>query len=301
MSPTITPTIDPEVTAATDETSVADQLDQLKEQINEHHAKFEASVRTSLEHARDTGEALLDAKKAVGHGNFIGWVEENCSFSMRTAQKYMRIAQKWSELEPNAPPTAHLTIAKVLNLLAEPVGEDTDDENSDDERIDDAGTDEDSDDGDPDDEESSEEDTDGEEDDENSDDEDTDAEGTDDEETADEETDDKDTESEDVQATYEANLKKHNQYCARLQGLRDRGHLALKDKPVEIAVNNGMNDLVTKVRAVISEHSKTLCNKAIQNTGNDATFVAMVATDLLKERLDAVTLFAPKEPETNDK
>jgi len=39
--------------------------------------------------AIDAGEALLDVKRQVGHGNFRRWVKDNCAISERTAEVYM--------------------------------------------------------------------------------------------------------------------------------------------------------------------------------------------------------------------
>jgi hypothetical protein len=93
------------------------QLRNLAREIKQHHESFEKGLRTSLSHAREAGDKLLEAKKLLGHGNFSDWVEKNCAVSLRTAQKHMRIAQRWSELDAKAPGTAHLTIDAVLERL----------------------------------------------------------------------------------------------------------------------------------------------------------------------------------------
>jgi hypothetical protein len=54
------------------------------------------------------GEALRDAKKRLEHGNFGDWVRDECGFTIRTAQTYMRIhkladkSEKVSLLNPAA-------------------------------------------------------------------------------------------------------------------------------------------------------------------------------------------------------
>ena len=55
-------------------------------------SKIQRTSRTSAKNTLETGKALLDAKSTFGHGNFKLWVESQCGFCMRTAERYMRFA-----------------------------------------------------------------------------------------------------------------------------------------------------------------------------------------------------------------
>jgi hypothetical protein len=68
-------------------------LKALAAQINaDHHAGTEAS-RRGLAHFRAAGEALLKAKEAVGHGQFLSWLKENVTVKKSRAYQYMHFAK----------------------------------------------------------------------------------------------------------------------------------------------------------------------------------------------------------------
>jgi hypothetical protein len=98
-------------------------LAQLAEWINAAHAAAEDSLRAGLQHARATGTLLIEAKAKVAHGQWIPWLEKNVRFSVRTAQAFMRVADRWPELEAKAQGLAHLTFEDGLKLLAAPAEE----------------------------------------------------------------------------------------------------------------------------------------------------------------------------------
>jgi hypothetical protein len=54
---------------------------------------------------------LLRAKELVEHGQWLLWLAENIDFTPRQAQKLMRLASKWNEIQaaPNANSGTHLT------------------------------------------------------------------------------------------------------------------------------------------------------------------------------------------------
>jgi hypothetical protein len=95
-------------------------LTQLAQQINAEHAAAETALRAGLEHARAAGNLLAQAKTQVGHGQWVPWLKANVRFSVRTAQAYMRVAERWHELESKAQPVALLTFKDALTALAEP-------------------------------------------------------------------------------------------------------------------------------------------------------------------------------------
>jgi hypothetical protein len=99
------------------------RLAELAKQINEGHSQCMAAIRTSLERAREIGEALREVKKAVRKKNgltFLEWIEDNCPFSECQAQRYMRIAKKWDAVQKlmNDEKDGDLTMAKALAYLS---------------------------------------------------------------------------------------------------------------------------------------------------------------------------------------
>lgn len=90
----------------------------LAAEINAEHQQCVESMQATLLHARRCGDLLIEAKKQVAHGDWLAWVRDNCDFSERTAQAYMRISQRWLELEKTQR-AADLSMREALLLLAE--------------------------------------------------------------------------------------------------------------------------------------------------------------------------------------
>jgi hypothetical protein len=95
-------------------------LGDLAGRINQEHRQCEDAVRAGLEHARNAGRLLAEAKGKVTHGQWLPWLEKHCDFSVRTAQGYMRVAERWPELESKAQRVSHLSYREALSILAEP-------------------------------------------------------------------------------------------------------------------------------------------------------------------------------------
>jgi hypothetical protein len=85
-TPQLTPTTTPERRTLED-------LPALATRINKEHEQLIESTRHIVHRAIGIGEALKDAKAKSGHGNFLKWVEVNCKFSDKTAQRYMKLAE----------------------------------------------------------------------------------------------------------------------------------------------------------------------------------------------------------------
>src|SRR5262249_23056752 len=60
---------------------------------------------------------LLLAKVQVGHGKWLAWLRDNCTFSERQARRYIQVACRWAELEANRPRVADLSLRGALELL----------------------------------------------------------------------------------------------------------------------------------------------------------------------------------------
>src|SRR5947207_1909422 len=80
---------------------VAQKLEGLAKAINASHGTFLKSLRTSLEEARELGALLEKAKEKVVEAGkkWLVWVESNCQFSADEAQRYMRVAKEWPQLQ----------------------------------------------------------------------------------------------------------------------------------------------------------------------------------------------------------
>lgn len=62
-------------------------------QINAAHTACLAAKELGGKKAHECGTWLIKQKEAVPYGEWIKWIEENCSFGKRHAQKYMEIAK----------------------------------------------------------------------------------------------------------------------------------------------------------------------------------------------------------------
>jgi hypothetical protein len=95
----------------------------LVERLAIEHAACTSATRSALAHARNCGVLLAEAKAALPHGAWTDWLATNFPGSARTAQGYMRVAERWPELAAKAQPTADLTIDGALGLLATPAAD----------------------------------------------------------------------------------------------------------------------------------------------------------------------------------
>jgi len=86
---------------------------------NELEAMLKAALKNSMARAVNIGGLLTEAKELAGHGNWGAWLKNNCQFSERTAQNYMRVFASYPELSKSAT-VADLTYKQALNLLTEP-------------------------------------------------------------------------------------------------------------------------------------------------------------------------------------
>jgi hypothetical protein len=77
-----------------DQKSTTTGLAKLAERINLAHKRGQASGRKMLQEYRIAGEALLEAKEQVAHGQWLNWLKENCpNVGERQARRYMELAK----------------------------------------------------------------------------------------------------------------------------------------------------------------------------------------------------------------
>ncbi len=89
-----------------------------------HEAAVSAMNRAdALEHARNVGQLLLEAKELCGHGQWLPWLEANCSdIGARQIQKLTKLAKNWNAIAPRLTPDSQLSIEGALRLLSEDPG-----------------------------------------------------------------------------------------------------------------------------------------------------------------------------------
>lgn len=61
----------------------------------------------------EIGRRLIEAKKQLAHGQWLGWLEEKVQFSARTAQRFMKLAEGYGKNDS----MTHLGARKALVLL----------------------------------------------------------------------------------------------------------------------------------------------------------------------------------------
>ena len=55
-------------------------LPDLAEQINAEYERYLGALNNAIEHARETGRLLYEARQQLPHGQFQAWVAKHCSF-----------------------------------------------------------------------------------------------------------------------------------------------------------------------------------------------------------------------------
>lgn len=63
------------------------------QEMNLLHQKIKSAQVSAKDMAAELGEILINKKANLKHGEFKSWVEDNCIFSDRSAQDYMKIAK----------------------------------------------------------------------------------------------------------------------------------------------------------------------------------------------------------------
>ena len=95
-------------------------LGNLAQRINTEAEAAHAAVRKGLEHALKAGELLIEAKAVVPHGQWLPWLEANCTVAERSAQLYMRVARERGKLSGESAGLADLTLEQAAERLAKP-------------------------------------------------------------------------------------------------------------------------------------------------------------------------------------
>lgn len=69
------------------------------QELDRLHAEIMGSMRKTVDDAVRAGEILFTVKERVGHGSFIAWISKNCSFTEKTAERYMKLKTYQSKID----------------------------------------------------------------------------------------------------------------------------------------------------------------------------------------------------------
>jgi hypothetical protein len=76
------------------------------------------SAQNAIEHAVRAGDALCKARDLCDAGQWGNFIDKEFDGSLRTAQKYMRLAKNWRKLTANAPRAALTSQRKAAQVLS---------------------------------------------------------------------------------------------------------------------------------------------------------------------------------------
>jgi Protein of unknown function (DUF3102) len=91
-------------------------LSELADKLNSEHRQLKECVIKGAHHAIRAGELLWEAKRKAGHGRWLDWIAENCDFSERTAQIYMKLANSLPQLA-NPQRIADLSLTAAIEMI----------------------------------------------------------------------------------------------------------------------------------------------------------------------------------------
>ena len=74
------------------------RINELHAQADELAQKAKEVASKTIEIAIECGKLLIEQKAKLGHGNWLNWCKANLEFSADTAERYMRLYRKSTEL-----------------------------------------------------------------------------------------------------------------------------------------------------------------------------------------------------------
>lgn len=79
------------------------RLRRLTSEVKRHAsgARSEEPHSIRVKHAIACGKALRELKELLGHGQWIGWIQERCELSRMTANRYMRLSGRSDQIKPD--------------------------------------------------------------------------------------------------------------------------------------------------------------------------------------------------------
>jgi DUF3102 family protein len=102
------------------ESSEAQTLSELARRIDAEHGAVATALCSALAHAIAAGELLIEAKAKVRHGQWLKWIEANCSVPRRTAAHYMTLARARKDLCDQMGNVLPMSVNDALDQLKHP-------------------------------------------------------------------------------------------------------------------------------------------------------------------------------------
>ena len=93
-------------------------LSELVASVNNEHRQVKECVIKGAQHAVRAGELLWQAKRKARHGRWLEWIAENCEFSERTAELYMKLARDLPQVA-NSQGIADLSLTGAIKMIEE--------------------------------------------------------------------------------------------------------------------------------------------------------------------------------------
>ena len=81
--------------------------------------KIQFHLQNMAQSAIIIGQELIECKKEVGHGNWANWLDAHFKFNQQTANRFMRVAERFGKLSINA----QFNSTQMITMLALPEGE----------------------------------------------------------------------------------------------------------------------------------------------------------------------------------
>lgn len=98
---------------------LAERLAQLANEANTHHRLFQEQWRGMLLHAKQAGEALIEAKRRLGHRKkWSLWRQNNFKGSAEKARVYARIRREWDDPRIQQARSDGIEINSIKKFLA---------------------------------------------------------------------------------------------------------------------------------------------------------------------------------------
>lgn len=77
---------------------VANAINSVAERAQALYVSGADLIREALTCDKEAGDLLIKVKASMPKGNFHAWIEANCRFSVRHAQRLMMIAREWTKI-----------------------------------------------------------------------------------------------------------------------------------------------------------------------------------------------------------
>ena len=88
--------------------------------LNFYHQQVQESLRNALVYAWKAGGILSQVRSSLPHGEWTPWLSANFQGTPQTARGYMRISDRWDEIESALDANPNLSLRRGLKILSSP-------------------------------------------------------------------------------------------------------------------------------------------------------------------------------------